>query len=168
MRILVTGSSKLAGAIIETFRADTARVEDSIDFNNYDIFINNAHVDFQQCVLLEKCFIYWKKDPSKLIINISSRAGFPNLSKGYMYGAQKAALNHMTDNMVFNSDKQCRITTINLGMLEDSLPSLKYFEVIEILKFITGLPNHIEIPSICVQHSHNYRDVQNLKSNRYA
>lgn len=167
MRIAITGSSKLAGSIIDRFGADSYRVDDKIDKSIYDVFINNAHVGFQQCFLLEEWCNAWRDDDSKLIINISSRAGLPNLSKGYMYAAQKAALDHLADNLLYNSNKKCRITTINLGMIEDSLPSVRYNEVCDLIDYILKTPIHLEIPRVFLQHAINYREVQNLKSCRY-
>lgn len=167
MKIAITGSSNLAGEIIKSFGADSYRVEDKIDKTKYDVFINNAHVGFQQCFLLEEWFYAWIDDPTKLIINISSRAGLPNLSKGYVYAAQKAALDHLTDNLVYNSDKKCRITTINLGMLEDDLPSITYKEVCNLIDYILKMPMHLEVPRIFLQNSTNYKKVQHLKSFRY-
>jgi short-subunit dehydrogenase len=167
MRIAVTGSSKLAGAIIDRFDADSYRVEDRIEKSDYDVFINNAHVGFQQTLLLEEWCHAWYEDSSKLIINISSRAGLPNLSKGYMYAAQKASLDHIADNITYNSHKKCRITTINLGMLEDSLPSVTYSEVCDLIQYVLSLPKHLEIPRIFLQNAANYKEVQKLKSSRY-
>jgi NAD(P)-dependent dehydrogenase (short-subunit alcohol dehydrogenase family) len=166
MRLAVTGSTKLAGAIVQRFNADSIRVEQEVSKSEYDVFINNAHVDFEQCRLLKEWSDAWFNDPSKLIINISSRAGLPNLSRGYMYGAQKAALDHLADNLTYNSEKKCKITTVNLGMLEDPLSSLTYDEVCDSLEYIINLPVHIEIPRIFLQHSHNYADVQRLKAKR--
>ena len=74
-------------------------------------------------------YVAWKDEPTKKIINISSRAAQPNISKGYLYSAQKAALNHLANNLTYNSDKTCRITTMNLGLLEDQLPSISYKQV---------------------------------------
>lgn len=167
MKIAITGSSKLAGSIIDRFGADSYRVDDNIDKSNYDVFINNAHVGFQQCFLLEEWCNAWYDDDSKLIINISSRAGLPNLSKGYMYASQKAALDHLSDNLLYNSDKKCRITTINLGMLEDELPSVSYSEVCDLIGYVLSMPKHLELPRVFLQHSRNYRKVQGLKSHRY-
>lgn len=163
MRIAVTGSSKLAGFIVNKYKADSIRVEQEVDKNNYDVFINNAHVGFSQSNLLYEWFDCWKDDPSKLIINVSSRAGLSNLSVGYLYAAQKASLDHLSDNLVYNSHKRCRITTLNLGLLEDKLPSVKYEEVGHLLDFILSLPQHLEIPRVFLQHSENYKVVQNLK-----
>lgn len=167
MRIAVTGSTKLAGAIVKKFKADSLRVENANNLNEYDVFINSAHVDFKQVDLLYSCFKHWKNDSSKLIINISSRAGLSNISKGHLYAAQKAALDHLSSNLTYNSDKKCRITTIGLGLLEDELPSLQYTEVCDLLQHIIYLPEHLEIPLIYFQHSSNYQGVQKLKSTRY-
>ena len=167
MRIAVTGSSKLAGAIVNKFKADSLRIESKVNKFDYDVFINNAHKDYKQCDLLYEWYQEWKLDSSKLIINISSRAGLPNLSKGYMYGSQKAALDHLADNLTFNSDKKCRITTVSLGMLEDELPSVKYSEVCNLLEYIIYSPSHLEINKILFQHTENYRKIQKLKEIRY-
>lgn len=167
MRIAVTGSSKLAGAIVDRFKADSLRVESVVDKSNYDVFINNAHVEFKQCDLLQDWFDEWRYDDTKLIINISSRAGLPNLSKGYMYAAQKAALDHLADNLVYNSNKLCRITTINLGMLEDPLSSITYTEVCDMIEYVINLPRHLEMPRVFLQHADNYQNVQHLKKSRY-
>lgn len=163
-KIAVTGASKLAGTIIERYKATSFRVDDDIPFKEYDVFINNAHVGFCQTTLLSEWFKVCSQDPSKLIINISSRAGLPNLSKGYVYAAQKAALDHLSDNLTYNSVKRCRITTINLGMIEDDLPSLTYANITNLIDYILSLPVSVEIPRVFLQHSHNYQEVQKLKA----
>lgn len=169
MQIAVTGGSKLAGAIVERFNATSIRVEQPVDKTQYDIFVNCAHVGFEQTRLLEDWFWAWHDDKNKLIINISSRAGLPNLSKGYMYAAQKASLDHMTDNLIYNCEnKQCRITTVGLGMLEETSSSLTYDEVCDMLDYILQLPTHIEIPRLYLQHADNYIQIQKEKANRYA
>lgn len=163
MRIAVTGNSKLAATIKDRFNAISFRIEEQIDKSDYDVFINNAHVEFKQCDLLYDWYKEWRYDKSKLIINISSRAGLPNLSKGFLYASQKAALDHLSDNLTYNSDKLCRITTINLGMLEDSLPSVSYKETCDLIEYILKLPKHLEIPRVFLQNSHNYKEIQALK-----
>jgi len=167
MRIAVTGSSKLAGSIVEAFNATSIRIEQDINYNDFDIFINCAHVGFEQCNLLYNWFSAWRYDDSKFIINVSSRAGLPNLSKGYLYGAQKAALDHLADNLTYNSDKKCKITTLCLGMLEDELPSLKYSEVSKVINYLLNQPKNIEVPRMYLQHLHNYQEIQQLKESRY-
>lgn len=163
-KIAVTGSSKLADAIIKKFNADSFRVQDNIPFDRYEIFVNNAHVGFCQTTILKEWFDINGQDSTKLIINISSRAGLPNLSKGYLYAAQKASLNHLSDNLVYNSNKQARITTICLGMIEEEEYSLRYSEICQMLDYIINLPKNLEIPKIYFQHSLNYKEVQHLKS----
>ena len=169
MRIAVTGSTKLAGAIVEQLGATSIRIEQDVDKSEFDVFINCAHVDFEQTRLLQEWFKAWSDDDTKLIINISSRAGLPNLSKGYMYGAQKAALDHMTDNLMYNCDyKKCRITTIGLGMLQEKFSSITYNEVCYMLHFIINSPPHIEIPRLYLQHKDNYAQVQKEKAELHA
>lgn len=169
MQIAVTGSSKLAGAIVDKFSATSIRVEQSVDKSNFDVFINCAHVGFEQTVLLHDWFSAWHNDKNKLIINISSRAGLSNISKGYMYAAQKASLDHLSDNLVYNcEDKLCRITTLCLGMLEETNSSLNYNEVCDMLDYIIHMPTHIEIPKLYLQHADNYIKIQREKAERYA
>ena len=169
MRIAVTGSTKLAGAIVDRLGATSIRIEQDVNESEFDVFINCAHVGFEQTRLLEKWFQKWSHNSSKLIINISSRAGLPNLSKGYMYGAQKAALDHMTDNLMYNCDyKKCRITTIGLGMLQEDFSSITYDEVCDTLSYIINLPSHIEVPRMYLQHSDNYIQIQKEKAERHS
>jgi NADP-dependent 3-hydroxy acid dehydrogenase YdfG len=106
----------------------------------------------------------WKDDSTKTIINISSRASQPNISKGYLYAAQKASLNHLSNNLVYNSDKKCRITTLNLGLLQhQDLPCISYNEVAGwIYRHCTG-SKHIDIPEMTFQHAENYQSVQSDK-----
>ena len=140
MKALITGKTKLAGAIISEFHEEqimdeviefeSCRVGENIPWKHYDIFINNACVGFSQADLLNDVFHEWRDDPNKLIINISSRAAKPNLSQGYLYSSQKAALNHLADNLVYNSDRRCGIVTLNLGLIEhDEVPSLTYEQI---------------------------------------
>lgn len=168
MKIAVTGSSKLAGAIVDRFSATSIRVEDSVDKTQFDVFINCAHVGFEQTMLLEDWFWAWH-DTDKLIINISSRAGLPNLSKGYLYAAQKASLDHLSDNLTYNcKHKKCRITTLGLGMIEENYSSLTYKEICDTIEYVVGLPGHIEIPRMYIQHKDNYLTVQEEKAKRYG
>ena len=106
-RVAITGSTGLAGAITDlltdesanhgpsgrarAFSVTNVRLEDDIRPRDFDIFINQAHQGFSQVELLFRFFDAWKADAGKYIINMSSRAAQPNISKGYMYAAQKAA-----------------------------------------------------------------------------
>tara|TARA_Y100000996_G_scaffold410175_1_gene392080 strand:- start:589 stop:1158 length:570 start_codon:yes stop_codon:yes gene_type:complete len=173
MRTLITGKTKLAGAIMahlhekivtQKIEIESTRVDADIPWKYFDVFINNAPLN--QAELLNDAFAEWKSDPSKLIINISSRAAKPNISKGYLYAAKKAELNHLADNLVYNSERQCGIVTLSLGLLEnDEVPSLTYDEVCEkieeiIFDWYTDRPWASEIT---LQHRDNYRENQQFK-----
>ena len=179
MRLLVTGSSKLAGALLKAewprdWCIDSARIEeileDDFPIDDYDVFLNCAHVGFRQCWLLEKFHNAWLKDHTKYIINFSSRAAKPNISKGLMYSTQKAALNHMADLITYTTEKRYKMTVLNLGLLER--PGLEdistqYRAVCTLLedliwKHEIGFPN--EHSEITFQHKINYRTAQELKS----
>ena len=170
MKILITGKSTLANILQERYLDTTScRIEDilrgEIVLDEYDIFINYAHVGFKQVELLEYVFNEWKADTSKLIINISSRAAQPNISCGYMYAAQKAALNHYANNLTYNCiSKQCRITTLNLGLMPHAyskLPSLDWGHAYEMIKTIIN--TDVDIPDLTMQHSYNYKMLQQDK-----
>jgi len=179
MKIAITGTTGLAAAIagaLQDHTISTPRVEDitmngihwwGFDYNNsnhVDVLINHAHRGFRQTEILMHAYEAWKHDKTKYIINISSRASQPNISKGYMYATQKASLNFLTNTLVYNSDKQCRITTINLGLLNnEDLPSLTHEEVADAVKYLIDLPQHIEIPEMTLQNSANYQEVQSDK-----
>ncbi|MDB2516493.1 hypothetical protein N9X22_04420 [Planktomarina temperata] len=173
-RIAITGSSGLAEAVIRLLSCKkvngcsceikSIRIGENVEFDEFDCFINLAHLNFEQVNIFFAFFEKWRTNGSKYIINISSRAAQPNISKGYLYAAQKAALNHLATNVIYNSDKECRITTINLGLIEHDLPSLKYEEIADIVEMLLTSPSHIEIPEITVQHKMNYQLVQRQKA----
>lgn len=132
-----------------------------------DVFINNANYKFTQTEIFYALFQIWKDDPSKHIINISSRAAQPNISKGYLYAAQKAALEHITNNIVFNSDKLCKVTTIALGLVRDDYhEALTYGYVANRIVDLIELPVNTEIVHMTIQHAANYQRVQAEKAKR--
>jgi len=181
-KIAINGTSKGLGKyILENFSLEgyeivalEGRIQNPYyvkQFTDIDIFINNANENFHQVELFYKVFQKWQKDSSKHIINIGSRAAKPNISVGYMYSAQKAALSHLTDNLVYNNpQKKCKITTINLGLLESDrinpIPCLNYEDVLDCLQWIISLPAHLEIPDITLQNSENYKKVQKDKARK--
>ena len=138
MRVAITGSSGLAKTIIDTLEATPAdgkviqvfsnRIEDIITNGKnwwgweYDVLINFAHDDFEQTKILELAHNKWKDDESKYIINFSSRAAQPNISKGYLYAAAKASLNHLANNYQYNSDKKY----IGADLFSNLLPAFGY------------------------------------------
>ena len=182
MRIAITGSSGLAKTIKDTleatphigntFRVDPIRCEDITMngkncwiFSGYqpaDVLINLAHQD--QSEILSIAHEAWEGEKTKYIINISSRASQPNISKGYMYASEKAQLNHLANNLQYNSKKRYKMTTINLGLLNDeNLPSVKHQDVAGLIyKLITSYPDY-EIADVTLQAHANYQSVQSDK-----
>ena len=175
MKALITGSSKLAGAIVDKLNGaivyqkldiETCRVDSDIPWNHFDIFINNAHVGSSQMHLLYEAYENWKDDEEKLIINISSRAHKPNISKGYLYAAEKAGLNHLADNLNYNSNKKCGIITLNLGLIEHKeLASISYGEITDILKDLIfhWYTDRITPTEMTLEHRENYLKLQHEK-----
>ena len=177
MKALITGKTKLAGAIISEFHEEqimdeviefeSCRVGENIPWKHYDVFINNACVGFSQAELLNDVFHEWRDDPNKLIINISSRAAKPNLSQGYLYSSQKAALNHLADNLVNNSDRRCGIVTLNLGLIEhDEVPSLTYEQITNMIGVIMveWFTGGVYMSEVTIQDRDYYRENQQFKS----
>ena len=182
MKVLITGSSGLAKTIKDTLEAtpfqgevitvDTIRCEDITMngrncwvFGGYepaDVLINLAHVD--QSKILSIAHKAWETDKSKTIINISSRAAQPNISKGFVYASEKAQLNHLANNLQYNSKKRYKMTTINLGLLNDeNLPSVKHQDVAGLIyKLITSYPDY-EIADVTLQAHANYQGIQSDK-----
>jgi len=136
-------------------------------FEDSDVFINNRHNKFNQSELLMKAFDVWKYT-DKTIINIGSRSKYPNISKGYIYSASKAALNHLSNNLRLNSDKTCRIIDINCGLLESDLPSLTYREISDIVIWCINQPKHIEIGEISVWEKTPYKIISELKDEKIS
>jgi hypothetical protein len=182
MRVAITGSSGLAKIIKDTleatpFRGQTIDVtsirceditmngENCWIYNGHrpcDVLINLAHQD--QAKILGITHRAWQGEKTKYIINISSRASQPNISKGYEYASEKAQLNHLANNLTYNSDKRYKMTTLNLGLLNDeSLPSVKHQDVAGLIhKLITSYPDY-EIADITLQAHANYQSVQSDK-----
>ena len=182
MRVSITGTSGLADIIKRTleatpYRGQTIevtpiRVEDITSnkencwiYNGHrpcDVLINLAHQD--QAKILGITHRAWEGEKTKYIINISSRAAKPNISKGYEYASEKAQLNHLADNLSYNSKKRYKMTTINLGLLNDeNLPSVKHQDVAGLIfKLITSYPEY-EITDVTLQAHANYQSVQSDK-----
>ena len=161
MRVAITGTSGLAKTIKDTleatpFRGQTIEVtpirceditmnkENCWIYNGHrpcDVLINLAHQD--QAKILGISHRAWQGEKTKYIINISSRAAQPNISKGYEYASEKAQLNHLANNLTYNSDKRYKMTTINLGLLNhEDLPSVKHQDVAGLIhKLITSYPD---------------------------
>ena len=172
----ITGSSRGLGKALETSlssRYPTKKIISRIEHPekvvaellDVDVFINNAYDAFHQCVLFQTVYEHWRCDPSKYIINIGSRASEPNISKGAMYSASKATLMHLTKLAIFNDEyKKCRISLVNLGLIESDISSVNYSEVSGLIEYLINLQPRLEIPIVYFQHSMSYKIVQAQKS----
>ena len=183
MRVAITGTNRGLGKVIKeklcarwipiefnrpeydisTFGGRKKIINELKSNNNYTVFINNAYNGFAQVRLLNDVYSIWKDKPDKYIININSRAKYPNISKGYMYSASKAALSQLSNSLRFNEDKKCRITDINPGLLESDLPSMAYKELAQWIVYLMNKEAHIEVGEISLWHRASYVDVQNQK-----
>ena len=79
MRALITGKTKLAGAIMSELHEkmmpvkleiESTRVNADIPWKYFDVFINNACVGFSQTELLNDCYNEWKNDYYKAFRNV--------------------------------------------------------------------------------------------------
>lgn len=158
MKVSITNSNRGLGKELST------RFDNVVDGfkDDSDVFINNRHNSFSQTKLLMEVFEKWKYT-DKTIVNIVSRSKYPNISKGYLYSASKAALNHLSNSLRLISDKKCRIIDINPGLLESDLPSLSYKEIADIVVWCIEQPKHIEIGEISVWHNTPYKLISQMK-----
>ena len=181
MKVAITGSSGLAKTISDTLEATpykgdaitvhTCRIEDITmngigwwGWDNVDVQINFAHDDFEQTKILQYAHDSWVDNEDKYIINFSSRASQPNISKGFFYASAKASLNHLANNLQYNSAKKYKMTTLILGLINSPMPSISRQEVAGLVYgLITSYPE-IEIADMTIQAHHNYKGVQELKA----
>ena len=100
-------------------------------------------------------FEKWIYDETKTIVNISSQSKYTGMSKNWSgYSAYKASLNHQAYLCGFNTDRKCRIITINPGLVKTDMTKsaqqlnkgmLTPKEVAEAVKWTLQQPQHIEI-----------------------
>lgn len=176
MKIAITGHTKGLGKVLASklgkkhkiigFSRSTIPIENYEEIvrnsENADVFINNAYSDFYQTTILQQMFNKWK-NRSKTIVNIISRAKYPNISKGYMYSASKASLSHLAHALRFSTEKKCRIIDICPGLMNSKLDSLSHKETAEIIIWCINQPKHIEIGEISFWHKSPYVEVQKQK-----
>ena len=178
VQIAITGHSRGLGGYLAkelSFGHDVilplSRIEDisSVvdEIRCCDVFINNAYSGFSQVELFLSLYRLWRCDPSKLIINIGSRAAEPNISLGFEYSSSKAALMHAVKSAVFlDESKLCRVSLLNLGLLNSDLPSLSYGSVLHAINHILSLDSAVEMPIIYLNNAAPYPYVQAQKKIR--
>ena len=130
-----------------------------------DIFINNASDRFFQAELFLHIYNQWRLNHDKLIINIGSRASAINSSINALYSASKNALNFAVSNCIYkDSDKACRVSVINLGMV-GKIPemSLDLDDVATSVEMVIYAPAETEISRLDIHHRAPYQAVQESK-----
>jgi len=182
MRVAITGHTKGLGKELYNRFDDVTGFSSSNDYDvsdsyerakiinqirDCDLFINNAHPFFDQTRMLMEVFDEWKYQ-DKTIVNIISRAKYDNISKGFMYAASKASLSHLSHNLRFSTDKECRIIDVNPGLLNSDLPSLTYTEMADIVMWCINQPKHIEVGEISVWNKGPFIKVQEEKEKRIS
>ena len=164
LKISINGSSRGLGNFlltnISTCLQDvqvspvTARLNDfentSKQLNSADVFINNAHSNFEQTILTYKVYEMWRMNPDKYIISIGSRAGEDNMSKGYLYSSSKSSLKQLHMNLTYNSEKKVRLTYLSLGLVE-AKSILRYIQILNTLVFLLQQSKDIEIPILSTE-----------------
>jgi NAD(P)-dependent dehydrogenase (short-subunit alcohol dehydrogenase family) len=118
------------------------------ELENADIFVNNAYVNFDnsQLELLTMAFNKWRPDPSKLIINISSRAAGAMDNE---YAASKEQLDQFCKSKLYNNPP---IINIKPGLADTDRvkrimgPRMTTSQLIEVLDF--ALTSSVKIQSI--------------------
>lgn len=173
MKIAITGHTKGIGkAIVERlqFKAefvgytrsggqnirDASTVGKLIVDSGADVFINNAHLGFNQVALLHEVFAQWKNLP-KLIINISSDSADGIKAHEHIYATEKAALNHAALQLSSLQSK-CRVTTLRLGYVDTTrvahvqgVPKLSPDKVAETVAWIMSQPDRVLIRDLTLQ-----------------
>lgn len=120
-----------------------------------DVFINNAYSGMHQVYILNKLWKYWKRDPNKTIVNISSLSKYPNISSNESgYSAHKAALSHQAFILMFkDNSRKCRMINVNPGYVKtdmtasahDTANMLTPQECADAIIWAINQPQHIEI-----------------------
>lgn len=185
MKVGITGTSRGLGKyLMSTLPIDGARrnievypiatriehaaeLVEELEKQNCNVFINNASSGFHQAEVFSHVYDLWRRDEDKYIINIGSRASNPNISKGYVYAANKNALVHLTNNFTYNDEnKRCRVSTIDLGLIDGTHPieGLHRNDVMVMIDYLLALPERLEIPHLTLHHRANYQEVQKRKA----
>ena len=176
MKIAITGHTSGLGKTLALELKKTHQIigfsRKNIPIENYkkivkkslecDIFINNAHSNFYQTLLLQEIFNKWK-NKNKTIVNIVSRSKYPNISEGFLYSSSKSSLSYLAHSLRFKTEKKCRIIDICPGLINSKIDSLTYKEVADIVIWCLNQPKHIEIGEISFWHKTPNLKIQKLK-----
>ena len=163
MRILITGSTKLAGAIIDAFNeeilfektyVDSCRVHEVPEkLGDYDVFINNAWDNDCQTKLLKFFFSKWKDQAKKIVSIGSTVASYEPTGTGYSdYVDLKRELRKAHCDIVNLKTTKCKSYLVNPGVTDTNLTAnqnrkkMTVQDVVDMIKFV--LDNKLYIPEI--------------------
>lgn len=119
-----------------------------------DVFVNNAYRGIEQVNILNKVWHFWKSDPGKTIVNISSMSKYPGISGNVSgYSAHKAALSHQAFMLMFSDNtRRCRMINVNPGYVATDMTAsvkghnmLTASECADAIAWAINQPQHIEI-----------------------
>ena len=137
------------------------------EIKDYDVFINNAHLQWAQVDLLYAVYSLWQKK-NKLIINIGSTAKDHNekIEKDKSYYHQKVALESIVDNFGVYGRGKCKVSIVRPGWVDtglfDKVPEYKRTipmginpisseKLAESVFYIINQPSNVHIKNISVE-----------------
>lgn len=149
----VNGFSKSQGMDISASSTQDKILEACQDAH---IFVNNAHSDFAQVELLYKVFDQWQ-DENKWIINLCTDMVPANQWEVVykQYSVEKIAL-HSASVQLQQQKRKCRILNLRLNHVstdtyesnDQSIKQLELKDMVDVLDWILGTPQHVEIKEI--------------------
>jgi NADP-dependent 3-hydroxy acid dehydrogenase YdfG len=152
----VHGYSRTNGYDI-TSPGATDRILDHLMLNGGHTLILNAQSGFMQTHQLYAALKFWREDPEKTIIAISSNASDDIKRNAWPYSVQKLALDAAMDQMHLSS--KCRLINIKPGvvdtdfarLLPDYIKRISVDDVVRVVLFAYDQPREMLIKSITVQ-----------------
>lgn len=150
----VRGFSRSNGYDITDPGARSKLIQEIADF---DVFVNNAHVQWAQTDLLYELFERWK-NLDKLIINLGSKSSDGIKDFVHPYALSKKSLDEAT--LQLNQLKsRCRITTLKPSWVDT--PAIRPYnvqdskldplDVARMVEWVVGLPPSLHIESLTLK-----------------
>ena len=117
------------------------------NLENCNIFINNAHGGFGQSKMMKAIFDKWKDEKDKHIINIGvTKVNVKTWELVHeTYSVEKLAAHAMCDQCQ-SLKRECRITNLCLGVVENYKGLITYEQIIETILYI--VKNKYEIKEV--------------------
>jgi hypothetical protein len=121
-----------------------------------DVFINNAHADYNQTQLLYDLWQVWSEQ-DKIIVNIGSNTTDGIKYHPHEYSAQKASLEKANEQLA-NLNKPCRVTMFRFGyigterILNDYNPTsfIQLADAARCIIYALNLTHHYRLTSMSI------------------